>query len=268
MYGSASGVLREKRPETAILPPVFHSDEVGAVVHRLFIAREGTSLRREDIQKTHELAAMLGELVRIRRGATLVDAAAGKASVGLVAAELLPIGSVTVIERDPKRVAACRDATTRLSRAIPVDVREADVGDERAWPHAPDAVVALHACGPASDIVLERAVAAEARFLFLVPCCYGKDVPFIDRALAIADTLGAAQHQNVRRRIATSIVDLERTLRLEAAGYETEAHEFVGATVTPHNLLLRARRTRSPKRMADAAQRLRQIVGEARDGGG
>ena len=33
-------------------------------------------------------------------------------------------------------------------------------------------------------------------------------------------------------------VDLERTLRLEAAGYEVEAYDFVGATITPHNLLL------------------------------
>ncbi len=239
---------------------VFERDRVAEVVHRLFIAREGTGLRREDIQKTHELTAMLGELARVRRGASLVDAAAGKASVGLIAAEFLPIGSLTVIERDPRRVAACRDATTRLSRSLPVEIREADVGDESAWPRDPDGVVALHACGPASDIVIDRAIAVDARFLFLVPCCYGKNVPFIDRALAIADGLGGADHQNVRRRIATSIVDLERTLRLEAAGYETEVHEFVGATITPHNLLFRARKTHSARRMADAATRLAELV--------
>ena len=254
--GGASRSGHENRPGKPHTAEVFAPDRVGEVVHRLFIARDGTTLRREDVQKTHELAALLAELSRIRRGATLVDAAAGKASVGLVAAELLPIGALTVIERDPKRVAACRDATTRLSRALAVDVREADVGEASAWPREPDAVVALHACGPASDVVLDRAVAAEARFLFLVPCCYGKNVPFIERALAMADAMGAANHQNVRRRIAMSIVDLERTLRLEAAGYETEVHEFIGATITPHNLLFRARRTRSPKRMADAERRL------------
>lgn len=246
MWADVPGILRVMVEQAA----------VGEVVHRLFIAREGTRLRREDVQKTHELTAMLGELSRVRRGASLVDAAAGKASVGLVAAEFLPIGSLTVIERDPKRVAACRDATTRLSRSLPVEVREADVGDETAWPHEPDVVVALHACGPASDVVIDRAIGCEARFLFLVPCCYGKNVPFIERGLAIADELGALDHQNVRRRIAMSIVDLERTLRLEAAGYETDVHEFVGATITPHNLLFRARRTRSAKRMSDAASRL------------
>lgn len=248
---------------------VHSADQVGAVVHRLFIARAGTSLRREDVQKAHELAAMIRELSRVRRGAHLVDAAAGKASAGLVASELLPIGSLTVIERDPRRVAACRDAVTRMTRALPIEVREADVSDEAAWPRGADAVVALHACGRASDTVIDRAIGSEARFLFAVPCCYGADVPFLARALAMADRLGGANHQNVRRRIATSIVDLERTLRLEAAGYEVEAHEFVGATVTPHNLLLRARRTRASVRMASAAARhaalLSGVVGEALD---
>ena len=92
------------------------------------------------------------------------------------------------------------------------------------------------------------------------------------RALAMADRLGGADHQNIRRRVAMSLIDLERTLRLEAAGYEVEAHEFVGATVTPHNLLLRARRTRADKRMGSAAARHRAllsgVVGEALDEGG
>ena len=40
--------------------------------------------------------------------------------------------------------------------------------------------------------------------------------------------------------------------RLEAAGYETEVVEFVAPTITPHNLLWRARLVREPRRMAAA----------------
>lgn len=234
---------------------MFSPDEVGAVLHRLFIARDGTSLRKEDKQKALELASMVDELSRLRRGAHLIDAAAGKSSVGLIAAELLPIGALTVIERDPRRVAACRDAITRMTRTLPIDVVESDVAAE--WPSA-DSVVALHACGRASDAVIDRAIASDVRFVFLVPCCYGADVPFMPRALERADAMGAMQ-QNIRRRIAVSLVDLERTLRLEAAGFEVEAHEFVGATVTPHNLLIRARRARSEKRMKNARERLARL---------
>lgn len=233
---------------------------IAELLHRLFIAREGTKLRKEDLQKVHELEAMIKVLSKLRRGAHLVDAAAGKSSVGLIAAELLPIDSLTVIERDPARVAACRDAATRLSRPIRVEVREADVSDASAWPAAPDAVVALHACGGASDLVIDRAIGADARFLFLVPCCYGASIPFMADALAMADRAGIDDKPILRRRFASSIVDTERVLRLEAAGYETEAMELVGATVTPHNLLLRARRTRAKSRMDRARERLEALT--------
>lgn len=230
--------------------------EVGAILHRLFIAREGTSLRKEDVQKTHEVAALVRELSRIKKGARVVDAAAGKSSVGLVAAEVLPFSRLTVIERAPDRVAACRAAATRLSRPIEVDVRALDVDDDGAWPDEPDAVVALHACGGASDRVIDQAVRVRARRLLLVPCCYGATVSFLDEALTIADRLGSPDVATLRRRVAASLVDVERALRLEAAGFETEVHEFVGATITPHNVLFRARRTMAPKRMEEAARKL------------
>jgi len=230
--------------------------EVGTILHRLFIAREGTSLRKEDIQKTHEVAALVRELGRVKKGAHVVDAAAGKSSVGLVAAEVLPFARLTVIERAPDRIAACRDAATRLTRAVPVDVRASDVDDDLAWPETPDAIVALHACGGASDRVIDQAVRVRTRWLFLVPCCYGASVPFLDRALAMAGELGAPDVATLRRRVASSLVDVERALRLEAAGFETEVNELVGATITPHNLLFRARRTQVPKRMELAATKL------------
>jgi short-subunit dehydrogenase involved in D-alanine esterification of teichoic acids len=56
------------------------------------------------------------------------------------------------------------------------------------------------------------------------------------------------------------MVDAERTLRLEAAGYETEVVELVPPTVTPHNLVWRARRVGEPGRMARAAEALARLV--------
>lgn len=233
--------------------------DVGLILHRLFICREGTSLRKEDVQKTHEVAALVKELSRVKKGARVVDAAAGKSSVGLVAAEVLPFASLTVIERAPDRVSACREAASRLSRAVPVDVRAADVDDDDAWPEQPDAIVALHACGGASDRVIDQAIRVRTRWLFLVPCCYGASVPFLDDALELADRLGAPDVATLRRRVGSALVDVERALRLEAAGYETEVNELVGATITPHNLLFRARRTQVASRMKQAGSRLEAL---------
>jgi len=222
---------------------------VRATVQRLFIACDA-GLRKEDEQKSRELAALLPRLAKVRRGAHVVDAAAGKASVGLVAAELLPFAQVTVIERDPARIRACREAAGRMRRDVMVAVREADVRDAWAWPDAPDFVVALHACGPATDAVIEGAVRAAARHVLVVPCCYGAAVPSWARlARRVQRTVPDAL---LARRVTASLVDLERKLRLEAAGYETRIEELVAPTVTPHNLVLAARRIGEGPRAARA----------------
>lgn len=238
---------------------------VEAALHRLFIAAEGTSLRREDLKKARETAALLEHLGRVGRPDRLVvDAAAGKAYVGLLAAELCGFTRVHVIERDARRAELCRQAAARLSRPAEVRIVEGDVGDRAAWPEAPDVVVGLHACGAASDAILDAAIAVEARVLLLVPCCYAGTVPFSAVAEARADALGVPRHAEVRRRLVMSLIDAERTLRLEAAGWEATVGALVPPTVTPHNLMWRARRMREPVRMREAAAQLVRLRSESR----
>lgn len=235
-------------------------DAVEGALHRLFIGADGTSLRKEDRKKAREMAALLDEIARLgpnRR--LLVDAAAGKSYVGLLAVELLGLDRLCIIERDPRRAALCRQAAARLSRPAAITVVEADVADAAAWPPEPDAVVALHACGAASDAILDAAVAAAARWLLLVPCCYAGVVRFSATATAIAERTGVPRHAEVRRRFVMSLIDAERTLRLEAAGWETTVAALVPPTVTPHNLLWRARRLREPVRMQRAAAELARL---------
>ena len=55
------------------------------------------------------------------------------------------------------------------------------------------------------------------------------------------------------------MVEAERTLTLEAAGYETEVVPFVAPTVTPENLVWRARRVCEPRRMEEAQHRLAHL---------
>jgi hypothetical protein len=229
----------------------------------LYIAADGAGLRKEDYRKAEEVSAMLDEIERAvgrfsrRSPLVLVDAAAGKSYVGLLAAKLVlePAqvpATVVTIERDAARVALGRRAVERLQTSIPIDCRAADVTDTAAWPATPSIVVALHACGAAADAIIGQAVAVRARELLLVPCCTSRAVDAALRAEATAVSLGIPRHAPVRRRFIQAMVDAERTWRLEAEGYETEVVEFVGATVTPHNLLWRSRRVCEPTRMAGA----------------
>jgi precorrin-6B methylase 2 len=238
-------------------------DSVAATFARLFIAADGTSLRREDQQKVRELHGLLAAIGPVPKRALVVDAAAGKGSVGIMMAALLDATRVLVLERNPAHVALARSAFTRLAGEVgtraQIEVRECDVNDLEAWPERPDLVVALHACGPASDAVLDRAVGAHARRIVLVPCCYAETVPFAARATTLAEAMGIARHPEVRRRSVIALIDAERTLRLEAAGYETVVVPFVAPTVTPHNLAWRARWSGEPRRMAEARAALERM---------
>jgi SAM-dependent methyltransferase len=229
--------------------------EVEAWLDRRFIDAPGAALRQEDRKKAVELAALVDHLDRLvaRRDVTIVDAAAGKGYVGLLLAERHPRARVVLVEREPGRLAAARRAAAAagtLERCTFVigDVRE-------GWPPAPDVVVALHACGPAADGVLEAAVAARARHLLLVPCC----TPAGGAGKRLADDLGLPRQAAIRRPFLESIVAAERTLRLEAAGYVTEIVPFVPPTVTPYNLLWRARRVGEARRTEAAAAGLARL---------
>jgi hypothetical protein len=234
--------------------------EVERALERIYIAADGATLRKEDRKKAVELSAILRELSRLGRARHLVDAAAGKAYVGLLASELLGFERVTIIEREPARIASCREALKHLQTKAKIELREADVADASAFAGA-ELVVALHACGPASDLVLDNAIAAKARWLLLVPCCYANAVAFSAKATENADAMGLPRQAEVRRRFVTSLIDAERTLRLEAAGYETTVVPFVAPTVTPHNLAWRARFVGEEKRMREAEESLVRLRG-------
>jgi hypothetical protein len=246
---------RPERPEVAAAK--ITAEAVERAHDALFVAAEGASLRREDRKKCAEVAAILRELSRHRRDGLLVDAAAGKGYVGLFAAALLGFSRIHVIERDPARVASSEAAAARLGAgARPGAMRFAagDVADASVWPEAPAIVVALHACGAASDAILDAASAAGARWMYVAPCCYAANVPFAATAEAKADALGIPRQAEVRRRFVMALVDAERVLRLETRGYEVTLTSFVPPTVTPHNLLFRARRVGEPGRMRKAAE--------------
>jgi hypothetical protein len=244
--------------------------DVQEALHRLYIGAAAASLRKEDRKKAAELTGLLGEIERIlKQGKSgpihLVDAAAGKAYVGLLAAEFFLASSprrshVTMIEREPERAVACRAAVARVRAGqVEFTVVQGEVADPAAWPVEPDVVIALHACGPAADTIAEQAVASRARHLLLVPCCTSEAVAAVRLATQHAEALGLPRQAEVRRRFIQSIVDAERTLRLVAAGYETHVVAFVAPTHTPHNLLWRARRVCEPVRMAEAAEKLQRL---------
>ncbi len=232
---------------------------VEEALRAFYVTWADSSLRPEEIKKIPELAGILPVLARTRQDPLLVDAAAGRAPVGLMAAKLLAWSRVVVIEREPGRAASARRAAARLP-GNKVEVREGDVGDAEVWPQGVEVVVALHACGSAFDAVVDQAMTRNVPWVLAVPCCYADAVEFAPTARAWADHLGVAAQASVRRRFVESLIDTERTLRLEAGGYRVSVQAFVPPTVTPHNLVWKAHRTGPGRQAAEAQQRWDRLV--------
>jgi len=232
---------------------------VEEALRAFYVTRADSSLRPEEVKKIPQLAGILPALARTGRDPRVVDAAAGRAPVGLMAARLLQWSQVVVIERDPGRAASARRAAARVP-GVEVEVREGAVADADVWPAAAEVVVALHACGPAFDDVVDQAIARRVPWVLAVPCCYSSAVAFSDVARAWADDLGVASQAPVRRRFVESLVDTERTLRLEAAGYRVSVQAFVPPAVTPHNLLWKAHRVGPGRRCFEARERWERLV--------
>jgi hypothetical protein len=219
---------------------------VEALLQRLYLG--GGSPRNEERKKAREVADLLAMLARAipqpaprGKARVLVDAAAGHGYVGLCAAALLGWRRVVAIERDPDRVARVRAAAAGLDVELETRVGTLGEGGELV-PARADVVLALHACGPATDGVVAGALAAEARWLLCVPCCYGAAVEGWADAEKRADALGLAADAEVRARHAAALIDSARLRRLRDAGYDAKLVAFTAPTVTPHNLVFRARR--------------------------
>ena len=85
-----------------------------------------------------------------------------------------------------------------------------------------DIVMSIHACGPLTDVILERAIAARARVAVL-PCCHD-----VDRS----DPGGLSGWMND-----TLAIDVMRARRLAGAGYRIWTQVIPGE-ITPKNRLL------------------------------
>jgi len=232
---------------------------VEEALRALYVTRPGGTLRPEEIKKIPEVAGLLPVLARTRKDPLLVDAAAGRAPLGLIAARLLGWSRVVVIEREAGRAASARRAAARLS-GTQIEVREGDVADPDSWPEGAEVVVGLHACGPAFDAVIDQAMARDVPWVIAVPCCYADATGFARTSRAWADHLGVPSQASVRRRFVESLIDTERTLRLEAAGYRVSVRAFVPPTVTPHNLVWTAQRTGPGSRAQRAQERWARLV--------
>ena len=161
---------------------------------------------------------------RFFRGGRVVDLGGGH---GLLAHLLLILddsspSALVVDTAIPPSAASLHAAMTRVWPRLTGRVAFVAAPMDQVPVASEDLVVSIHACGPLTDVVLTRAIDADAR-VAVVPCCHDVDTcdpggldGWMDAGLAI---------------------DANRAARLVRAGYRVRT-QMIPAEITPKNRLL------------------------------
>ncbi|XP_076004103.1 glutathione S-transferase C-terminal domain-containing protein [Genypterus blacodes] len=213
-------------------------------------------------QQLNNLIAMVMEIAR--PGYTIVDFCSGGGHVGIVLAHTLPDCQVILIENKEESLVRAKSRCDELGVAN-IGFIQANL-DYFTGPF--QVGVALHACGVATDMVLEHCVQAGAAFV-ISPCCYGfvqNTIKFtFPRSQKFCETLTYKEHMILcrfadqtavqlppeRRHIGKQcmgLVDLDRSWAAETHGYSVQVMTMEPESCTPKNNMLVGTPERPPQK--------------------
>jgi len=181
---------------------------------------EADALPRKEFHESWEVARRVHRRLKGRR---VVDLCAGHGLTGLLLA-IMDVNAPAPVLCDRSRPPSHADVFAVLSTRWP-KLKDTTyvVGDMRELPvNALDLVVSVHACGPLTDRVIEKAVVARAAVAVL-PCCHSERLND-DRDLAAWMPVDLA-------------IDAARAMRLQDAGYATHLGT-IPERITPKNRLI------------------------------
>jgi hypothetical protein len=127
-----------------------------------------------------------------------------------------------------------------------------------------DIVTALHACNTATDDAIRFALAKNARFIVLVPCCQAEVAAVMrkhkNESFGRTPLSEIWRHPIHTREFGSQITNVLRCLLLEAHGYSLSVTELVGWEHSMKNELIVARATGKPR--GNARERAEAILDE------
>ena len=199
----------------------------------------------------------------------IADLGAGKSYLGFILYDLWlrnqPESRLWSIEKRTELVQAGKKiaSTSHFDRIsfVAQSIREATESAE--LPQSIDAVTALHACDTATDEAIAFALAKNAKFIALVPCCQAEvasllgDLP----ASAARHDLGPLfRHGIHRREFGSHLTNVIRSLFLESRGYKVRVTELIGWEHSMKNELILAEKVQGGN--GQARKQLEQLLTE------
>ena len=200
---------------------------------------------------------LLAEVMAQRGDLTLADHGAGKSYLGFILYDLFlkarEQGQVFGIETRAELVEKSKELAQRLafSRMALLNLSVEESIGSPLLPQQVDVVTALHACDTATDDAIRFALAKQAQFIVLVPCCQAEVASVLRRnkgeALAQTPLAEIWRHPIHTRELGSLITNVLRCLLLESHGYQLTVTELVGWEHSMKNELIIARRQGAPR---------------------
>ena len=221
---------------------------------------------------------LLADAARDHLDVTLVDHGAGKSYLGFILYDHFlnePASQARVYGVEVRQELV--DKSTALAQRLGfermtfVHARAADAITSPLLPDRVDIVTALHACDTATDDAIAFALAKNARFVIVAPCCQAEVASVLraNKGAAANKSAGASaaaddalselwRHPLHTREFGSQITNVLRCLELEAHGYQVTVTELVGWEHSLKNELIVARRLDQPN--PKAARKLDQLL--------
>jgi hypothetical protein len=193
----------------------------------------------------------------------LADLGAGKSYLGFILYDLYFAtagrGRVLAVETRADLVATARKIAAQGGFER-MDFVESRIAEARLGPV--DIVTALHACDSATDEAILFALAHDAKYVALVPCCQAELARTLEGSKGAMHQLW--RHPIQRREFGAHLTNVLRGLFLEAHGYKVRVTELTGLEHSLKNELIFAERhQRANPRARAEFEKLAAEVGAA-----
>ncbi|WP_114152768.1 class I SAM-dependent methyltransferase [Chromobacterium haemolyticum] len=195
---------------------------------------------------------------------SLADHGAGKSYLGFILYDLFlkdkTAGSVYGIETRPELVSRSQELAARLGFErmgfLNLSVGQSITSDQ--LPEQVDIITALHACNTATDDAIRFALAKNARYIVLVPCCQAEVAGVLrqkkNQSFGLTPLSEIWRHPIHTREFGSHLTNVLRCLQLEARGYQLTVTELVGWEHSMKNELIIAKYTGQRKNSARERQ--------------
>ncbi|XP_039264733.2 glutathione S-transferase C-terminal domain-containing protein-like [Styela clava] len=218
------------------------------------IEGELSSLRA--MRKCHQIENLAHVVKNIaKEGDRIVDFCSGGGHVGIVLAHLLPNCKIILVENKEESLDRARARISAL-KLNNITIYQCNLEYFRG---SFEIGVALHACGVASDMVVQTCISRKASFV-ISPCCYGKvrnchwinypqsklfrRIPVLfEESLLLGHAADKTSwnfenKHAVEGKLCMGLVDVDRMNAAKEHGYNTELYTMQPHTCSPKNNML------------------------------